>query len=150
MFKIISPFDSYKHYEKAIKEFEKRLWKELEIIKLKPSKKWSTNEIIKEETINIKKYLEKEKWYKIALNIWGKQLDTESLYKLVEKKKQTHWNISFIIWWAYWFDFEMIKSLIDIELSLSPMTFPHAQAIMMICEQIYRINCIKKGIKYHH
>ncbi|MBT3728592.1 hypothetical protein HOF65_05880 [bacterium] len=30
------------------------------------------------------------------------------------------------------------------------MTFPHAQAIMMLFEQIYRVSCIKKGINYHH
>ncbi|NCO32139.1 23S rRNA (pseudouridine(1915)-N(3))-methyltransferase RlmH [bacterium] len=41
-------------------------------------------------------------------------------------------------------DYDMIKDSIDFKISLSPMTFPHAQAIMMLFEQIYRVFCIKK------
>jgi len=43
-------------------------------------------------------------------------------------------------------DYDLIKFNIDLKISLSPMTFPHAQAIMMLFEQIYRANCIKKGV----
>ncbi|MDR3150541.1 MAG: 23S rRNA (pseudouridine(1915)-N(3))-methyltransferase RlmH [Candidatus Peribacteria bacterium] len=38
----------------------------------------------------------------------------------------------------------------DFKFSLSKMTFPHAQAIMVLLEQLYRIFMIKKCSGYHH
>jgi hypothetical protein len=38
MIKIISFVDSFKHYDEPIKEFQKRLGKDIELIKLKPIK----------------------------------------------------------------------------------------------------------------
>ena len=150
MIKIISFVDSFKHYENPIKEFEKRLGKQVSFIKLKPSKRKEINEIIDEESKELVIVLEKEKWYKVLLYIDSKQLTTEDFYKLVEDKQMQYSNIIFIIWWAYWVNFDLIKNNIDFKLSLSPMTFPHAQAIMMLFEQIYRVSCIKKGVWYHH
>jgi len=150
MIKIVSFVDSFKHYDEPIKEFQKRLWKDIEFIKLKPSKRKEFVEIINEESIELKKYLEKTKWYKVLLYIDSKTMDTIEFSKFVEEKQMKFWDIVFIIWWAYWVDFNLIWDLIDFKISLSPMTFPHAQAIMMILEQIYRVNCIKKWVKYHH
>jgi 23S rRNA pseudoU1915 N3-methylase RlmH len=59
--KIIIFSDSFKHFEDAIKEYEKRLYKEIEIIKLKPSKRKEEQEIISEETNILREKLEKEK-----------------------------------------------------------------------------------------
>ena len=150
MIKIISFVDSFKHYDEAIKEFQKRLWKQVDFIKLKPSKRKEINEIIDDESKELNKILEKEKWYKVLLFIDSRQLSTMEFYELVEKKQMEYSNIIFIIWWAYWVDIDIIKNNIDLKISLSPMTFPHAQAIMMLFEQIYRVSCIKKWINYHH
>ncbi|MDR2411628.1 MAG: 23S rRNA (pseudouridine(1915)-N(3))-methyltransferase RlmH [Candidatus Peribacteria bacterium] len=38
----------------------------------------------------------------------------------------------------------------NFKLSISSMTFPHSQAIMILLEQIYRVVCMKKGVAYHH
>ncbi|MBT3726751.1 hypothetical protein HOG21_03480 [bacterium] len=57
MIKIIILADSYKHFENAVKEYEKRLGKNIEIIKLKPVK---TGNIIQKETELLKKYLVKQ------------------------------------------------------------------------------------------
>ena len=150
MIKIISFVDSFKHYDEPIKEFQKRLWKTVEFIKLKPSKRKEISEIIKEETLELQKFLEKEKGYKNLKNIDSKQLSTEDFSKLIEEKQMQYANVVFFIWWAYWVDFKVIKDKIDMKLSFSPMTFPHAQAIMMLFEQVYRVSCMKKGIRYHH
>lgn len=150
MIKIISFVDSFKHYEIPIQEFIKRLWKEINFIKLKPSKRKESHEIVSEETKELVKILEKTKWYKVLLYIDSKQMDTMQFSKLIEEKQMMFSDIVFIIWWAYWVDFEKIQSNIDMKMSLSPMTFPHAQAIMMLLEQVYRASCIKKWIKYHH
>jgi 23S rRNA pseudoU1915 N3-methylase RlmH len=61
MLKIIIFSDSFKHFEESIKEYEKRLSKEIEIIKLKPSKRKEAIDIISEETNILKEKLEKEK-----------------------------------------------------------------------------------------
>jgi len=150
MIKIISFVDSFKHFDEPIKEFQKRLWKQVDFVKLKPSKRKEMAEIIKDESTELLKRLEKTKWYKVLLYIDSKQLDTMQFANMIEKKQMQYADIVFIIGWAYWVDYELIKSNIDSKLSLSPMTFPHAQAIMMLLEQIYRASCIKKGIKYHH
>ncbi len=150
MIKIISFVDSFKHYDEPIKEFQKRLWKTVDFIKIKPSKRKEISEIIKDETLELQKILEKEKGYKILLYIDSKQLKTEDFAKLIEEKQMRYANIVFIIWWAYWVDLGIIEDKINMKLSLSPMTFPHAQAIMMLFEQVYRASCIKKWVRYHH
>lgn len=150
MIKIISFVDSFKHYDTPISEFLKRLWKSVEFIKLKPSKRKEIPEIIKEETTELSKVLERQKGYKVLLYIDSKQLTTEDFSQLIERSQMDYADIVFITGGAYWVDISLIEKEVDMKLSLSPMTFPHAQAIMMLLEQIYRAQCIKKWIKYHH
>jgi len=150
MIRIIIFSDTYKHFEIAVKEYEKRLWNVIEIIKLKPSKSKVESKIIKEETENLKEKLEKIKWYKILLFIDWNNISTENLYKLIEKNKQIYSDIIFVIGWAYWVNFEKIKNLIDYKLSFSKMTFPHSMALLILLEQIYRITMMKKWSYYHH
>lgn len=150
MIRIVSFVDSFKHYDEPIKEFQKRLWKTIDFVKLKPSKRTSIQEILLEETIELKRYLEKTKWYKVLLYIDSKTMDTIEFSKFILDVQMKYTDIIFIIGWSYWVDFEKIKDLIDFNISFSPMTFPHAQAIMMLYEQLYRVSCIKSGVKYHH
>ena len=42
-----------------------------------------------------------------------------------------------------------IKQMADFKLSMSPMTFPHHLARVMVLEQIYRAEAIQIGSKYH-
>ena len=42
-----------------------------------------------------------------------------------------------------------IKEKADFKLSMSPMTFPHHLARVMVLEQIYRAEAIQAGSKYH-
>lgn len=150
MIKIIIFSDSFKHFETSIKEYEKRLLREVEIIKLKPSKKKTEKEIIIEETNTLKEKLLKENGFKILLYINWDILSTEKLWEFIESKFQNFSDIIFIVWWAYWVDYEKIKENIDFKLSFSPMTFPHILAYLILLEQIYRILMIKKWSQYHH
>ena len=44
---------------------------------------------------------------------------------------------------------ESLKRQADWKLSMSPMTFPHHLARVMLLEQIYRAYQIQQGTKYH-
>jgi len=149
MYKIIITSDSNKHFESAILEYVKRLWKTCEIIKLKPVKNGSNKQIIEKETENLIKILEKQKGFKIVLNPTWKSLNTEKLFSLIEEKKQHYSNIIFIIGWALGIDYFKIKNHIDFELNLWEMTMPHSLALLVIIEQIYRIEMMKKGTSYN-
>jgi len=148
MYKIIITWDSYKHFESPIKEYVKRLWKTCEIVKLKPVKTKAENQIIEKETSNLIKVLEKQKWFKIVLNPTWKSFSTKEFYDFIEQKKSLHSNFIFIIGWALGIDYKTLKNHIDFELNLWEMTMPHSLALLVLLEQIYRVEMIKKGTKY--
>jgi len=149
MIKIISFVDSYKHFDTAIKEYEKRLSKKIDFQKLKPQK-WQPRDIIKKESEILLQALKKEKWYKVLLFIDSKEMKTEEFMDFINDKIMNFSKVVFVIWWAYGVDFSILKEEIDFKFSLSPMTFPHIMAILILLEQIYRTIKIRDWSSYHH
>ncbi len=45
---------------------------------------------------------------------------------------------------------DAVKERADVLFSLSPLTFTHEMARMLLCEQLYRAVSIQTGAKYHH
>ncbi len=84
-----------------------------------------------------------------ALCIEGKTLSSE---KMAEKINTLTVNgvsaISFIIGSSFGLS-EEVKQAADYQLSMSPMTFPHQLARIMLCEQTYRAFQIINNGKYH-
>ena len=87
--------------------------------------------------------------YVIALCIEGKLKSSEELAALL--KEQCDRGISrivLLIGSSFGLD-EKVKQRADLRLSMSPMTFPHHLARVMVLEQLYRAFTINEGGKYH-
>ncbi len=85
----------------------------------------------------------------IAMCIEGKTCSSEELSRrmsdfAVAGKTQ----LTFLIGGSVGLD-EDLKRQADWRLSMSPMTFPHHMARVMLLEQIYRAYQIEQGTKYH-
>jgi len=83
-----------------------------------------------------------------SLCIEGKEISSENFAKEIEKCALTGGStIDFIIGSSYGLAPEVKE--ISRRLSMSPMTFPHQLARVMLLEQIYRAFMISGGGKYH-
>jgi len=149
MIKIYIFADSFKHFDSAIKEYEKRLWKKMQIIKLKPSKNSNSDMVIKEETLEIAKVLEKEKGYRVVLNPEWEIYDTSEFVEVIKNWKMNFHNIIFCIGGAYGFDYTKLSWKFDLMLSFWNITMPHSLALLVLTEQVYRSYMIEKGSGYH-
>lgn len=81
------------------------------------------------------------------LCIEGKLLDSQGLARRLEKAMEAPGAVTFLIGSSYGLS-PQAKGLGE-GVSLSPMTFPHQLARVMLCEQIYRGFQILNGTKYH-
>ena len=85
----------------------------------------------------------------VALCIEGKPCSSEELSRrIIDFGVQGKTQITFLIGGSVGLD-EGIKKQADWRLSMSPMTFPHHMARIMLLEQIYRAYQIAAGAKYH-
>jgi 23S rRNA (pseudouridine1915-N3)-methyltransferase len=87
--------------------------------------------------------------YVIAMCIEGKELSSTQLAeKLRAVQNGGSSKICLIIGSSNGMD-DSIKQRADFRLSMSPMTFPHHLARVMVLEQVYRGLSILAGSKYH-
>jgi len=84
----------------------------------------------------------------VAMCIEGKQLSSEQLAeKLLALANETS-TVNFIVGSSFGLA-ESLKQSCGLRLSMSPMTFPHSLARVMLLEQIYRAFSINNNGKYH-
>lgn len=85
----------------------------------------------------------------VAMCIEGKTCSSEELAKKLKsfalKGKS---RVTFLIGGSFGLD-ETLKKEANWRLSMSPMTFPHHLARVMLLEQIYRACQIQEGTRYH-
>jgi 23S rRNA (pseudouridine1915-N3)-methyltransferase len=86
--------------------------------------------------------------FTVGLDVDGKQLTSEQLSRLIENTKRDYSRIQFVIGGAYGLDIA-VKADMNMELSLSRMTFPHELTEVILLEQLYRALSISAGSKYH-
>ena len=79
----------------------------------------------------------------------GKLLSSEELaMKLKDVKISGKSSACFLIGSSFGIS-PRVKDKADFRLSMSPMTFPHHLARIMVLEQLYRAEAIQAGSKYH-
>ncbi|WP_458862531.1 23S rRNA (pseudouridine(1915)-N(3))-methyltransferase RlmH [Acidaminobacterium chupaoyuni] len=134
-------------YEKACAEYCKRLqaFAKLEIIELPEDTKEGN---LAREAVKIRAAIPGGSFV-IALCIEGKLLSSVELSeKIAAVKNSGISKICFLIGSSEGME-EQLKQQADLRLSMSPMTFPHHLARVMLLEQIYRALSIEAGTKYH-
>lgn len=87
--------------------------------------------------------------YGISLCIEGKEMSSPDLSDFLENSASNGFGeFSFFIGGSHGLS-EEVKEASRLRLSMSPMTFPHSLARVMVLEQIYRAMEIASGGKYH-
>lgn len=85
----------------------------------------------------------------IAMCVEGKTMSSEALAKLMaDTASQGQSHLVFLIGGSFGLH-SSVKALAAYRLSMSPMTFPHHLARVMLLEQIYRGYQINAGSRYH-
>ena len=143
-------------YMNAAAEYEKRLkgYCKFSIIEL-PETRLSDNPSPTEISAGLEKEADliltkipKGSWF-CVLTPEGNLLSSEQLAeKMRTVKLSGKSSVCFLIGSSFGIS-PRIKQLADLKLSMSPMTFPHHLARVMVLEQIYRAEAIQNGSKYH-
>ena len=84
---------------------------------------------------------------KVLLDPLGRPTDSAQFTSLIAQAEETAIDLVFVIGGAEGFS-EAWKKRADLLLSLSPMTFPHELARVMLAEQIYRAFTTLRGHPY--
>lgn len=145
-----------KFYLSAAEEYEKRLkgFCKFQIIELpefrlpdSPSPSEITAGLDKEAEMILGK-IPRGSWFCI-LTPEGKMLSSEALAEKIRNVKMSGKSSACFLIGSSFGISDRIKDIADFKLSMSPMTFPHHLARIMVLEQIYRSEAIQAGSKYH-
>lgn len=145
-----------KFYLAAAEEYTKRLkgycqFRMLELPETRLPENPSAAEIaagLDKEAVLILNSIPKNAWF-CVLTPEGKLLSSEALAeKLRDIKLSGKSSVCFLIGSSFGIA-PQVKNNADFKLSMSPMTFPHHLARIMVLEQLYRAESIQAGSKYH-
>ena len=145
-----------KHYAAACAEYEKRLsaFCRLTVTELSeerlpenPSEAQIDGALEKEAAAIFGKLAKGTKL--IALCVEGELLSSERLARVMEKwTVEGASHLTFLIGGSFGLH-PSVKARAQVKLSMSPMTFPHHLARVMVLEQVYRAFQINAGTRYH-
>ena len=133
-------------YREACAEYMKRLGAYISPKVIEPSpvdlpQKPSQAQIdaaLRQEAAKIREQI-KPGSFTVAMCIEGKTISSEQLaQKLETAAGQGFSTVNFLVGSSFGLD-EELKKQADLRLSMSPMTFPHSLARVMLMEQVYRV-----------
>lgn len=145
-----------KYYIEAFREYAKRLgayckWECVELTEQRLPEEPSEKEIaaaLEREGAEILRSIPSDAWV-CALCVEGKLLPSEEMASLIAARENSGKpKLCFLIGGSFGLS-ETVKRRADLRLSMSPMTFPHHLARVMLAEQIYRGFKILEGSRYH-
>ena len=145
-----------KFYISAAAEYEKRMkgycrFHLIELPEVRLSDSPSETEIsaaLEKEAETILSKIPKGAWF-CTLTPEGKLLSSEELAsKIHDVKVSGKSSACFLIGSSFGMA-PRLKAMANMKLSISPMTFPHHLARIMVLEQLYRAEAIQAGSKYH-
>ena len=145
-----------KFYLEAAAEYEKRMkgfcqFRIVELPEVRLPEDPAPAEIaaaLEKESDMIQQKIPKGAWF-CTLTPEGKLLRSEDLAaKLKDVKISGKSSACFLIGSSFGMA-PRLKEIADFKLSMSPMTFPHHLARIMVLEQLYRAEAIQAGSKYH-
>lgn len=146
------PHDTY--VKTGVEEFTKRLSKyypaSWNIIPVpKNAAALSEPELKKREAEAILLLL-KEGDYLVALDERGKTMTSEGVASFIQRRaNESTRQLVFLIGGAFGLHETVLKAA-KLQWSLSPLTFPHQMARLILAEQVYRACTILQNEKYHH
>lgn len=145
-----------KFYCSAADEYKKRLggycrFNLIELPEYRLSDNPSQAEIasaLEKEADAIESKIPKGSWF-CVFTPEGKLLSSEALAETMQSVKLSGKSSACFLIGSSFGISPRIKALADLKLSMSPMTFPHHLARIMVLEQLYRAESIQSGSKYH-
>lgn len=148
MWVILNISDSNKHFDSAIKEYEKRLGKKLKIEQIKPTRWDDHQKVITADTDQIISLLQKKytEYFKVLLSKDGENRTTEDFSILLQKNL----DVVFVVWWPYGLDEKKLSTVINKKFSFGKITLQHGLAKLILMEQLYRVSMIWEGRQYHY
>jgi len=152
LIKIISIGNKLNSWEsESIEYYKKQLPKnfQIEFINLKSQQnpKYSTNEVIKNESKLLMSKISKDDFV-VAWDSMGKQNNSEEFSYFLKSFEKTNQNICFVIGGSFGLS-QDIKNNADKIFSASLLTFPHRLFRLILVEQIYRAHTILTNMPYH-
>ncbi len=140
-----SPFikDEVEKYTKRLRSSSVQV----EIVEMKQSKREDQAKSLAEEAAEFSKRFPKENYQWIIMAEEGKLMNTVQLANWIKPRLTS--NCVFLIGSAYGISAE-IKKQANLLLSLSPLTFTHDHARVILTEQLYRCLMVIAGHPYHH
>ena len=139
--------DAVAEYQKRMSAFYKFSLIELPEVKLQQSSQaLITQALEKEADAILSKIPARARVY--ALCIEGRMISSEALAAELADAAMDTPHIVFIIGSSHGLS-KRVKAAAHRRLSISPMTFSHQLARVMLCEQLYRAGSINAGGKYH-
>ena len=137
------------YWRDAAAEYQKRMsrYAKLEIIEVPDQPEAEGAQAMKKEGAAMLSHIRPDD-YVAALCIDGKTTDSPSLAAFFRERAMRGARVVFVIGGSLGLDSAVIARA-DCRISMSPMTFPHQLARVMLLEQIYRAHKINANERYH-